>query len=599
MAEQQRPDSPFLEKEEDCDESAPLNPGAGSSVVASSSSAAVSKIPIWYDFSSVRSLARPDAFAHLKRLGYALIPSWITTHSATTPSKAGISALDGLRGIACLFVFNEHYVICYQSPFTQVWIMRVPFIRLLWYGKAAVFLFFVISGYVLSYKPLKLIRSKSYLDFQKTISSSFLRRAIRLYLPCLIVSFIACIMTSMGFFDRSMVIYHQYKEFVFLKEEPPPRMSFADQLRGYMTNVEFIFSATIPFDKDTNVLNYFMYDDHQWTIPKEFRSSMAVFALLVTTSRMRSVLRLLTIVALGFYAVYTDRLYSSLFFAGMVCAELDLIRQAYYARHKETLPSLSLDLSNPRPKGLASLLHLPDLIYKIMWVTIFIIGVFFISSPQEVQQTRNFLPDLFDMFWSFRDGQSLDNTLLLIGSIMVVWSVATCPTLGPLFNNPFVAYLGKISYALYLVHGTVIKSLGYNILPWTLRMATGTPSTVELDPEWWSTVPAFQKVMAYFLGLCFVETTCFWLSDLFWRFVDIPCVTFARKVEGWMTKGADAGVDEFTNPHHGRGPSLRTNGPIDFESSRRRAASIGPSGHLVGASQLGGGGGGDPKRKNG
>ncbi|KAK5048165.1 hypothetical protein LTR84_005835 [Exophiala bonariae] len=540
------------------DESAPLT---------GEKSLAPSSVP-WPGLTLPHFNGHVAALGRLKRVIVALIPSFITSNASTTPSKSGIAALDGLRGLACLFVFNEHYVICYQSRDTQVWIMRVPFIRLLWYGKAAVFLFFVISGYVLSYKPLKLIRSKSYSEFQKSISSSFLRRGMRLYLPCLIVSLIVCFLAYFGCFALSSQIYEDYRNFVFLKEPPPPQRDLYTQLLGYLGNMDFIFSGTVPFDKSTDVHDYFMYDDHQWTIPKEFRSSMAVFAVLVTTSRMRSLYRMTIIFALTWYSISTYRLYTSLFFAGMLCAELDLIRQTYYSSFDKLLPDFHTEKYK---RGWRALLHVPDVVPKIFWSTLFALGVFMISSPQEIQQTPNYLPTLFAR-WGFQD---VDNTLLTIGSIFCVWSVATCPSLGPLFNNPFVCYLGKISYALYLVHGTVIKSIGYRVLPWTLRTATWAPADLALGLEWWQGVPAHQKVVAHLLGWCFVGTTCFWLSDLFWRFVDIPSVSFARKVESWVTRGADDDGVESVGPAMISPPAI----PINHHH-RQRAASMGHHGEM-------------------
>jgi len=573
---------PRLDEAADCDESAPLT----GEKLHFSSNKPWSGLTLPHIHGNIATLGK------LKRLLLILTPSFLTNHAATTPSKSGIAALDGLRGLACLFVFNEHYVICYQSIETQTWIMRVPFIRLLWYGKAAVFLFFVISGYVLSYKPLRLIRSKSYLEFQKSISSSFLRRAMRLYLPCLIVSFICCILTYLGFFDESSRIYYHFRNFIFLKEEPPPRVDLYNQLLAYLHNADFIFSATIPFDRDTNVHNYFTYDDHQWTIPKEFRSSMAVFAVLVTTSRMRSVPRMTMIAALAVHSLYTLRLYTSLFFAGMLCAEFDLIRQAYYSRSDLLLPGLQ---NEQERNGWTSLLHPPAVVPKIFWTGLFILGVFMISSPQEIQLTPNYLPTLFAS-WGITE---VDDTLLLIGSIFTVWSVATCPSLAPLFNNPFVCYLGKISYALYLGHGTVIKSIGYRILPGTLRVATWVPDEVELNGEWWETVPDHQKVIAHLVGWCFVGTTCFWLSDLFWRFVDIPSVAFARTVEGWVTRGADDNTESSRSEIASQISMTRV---VDH---RRRAASAGHQGDAFRAnpmqdqSSLASESSGRSKRKNG
>lgn len=545
--------------DDDYNEAAPLTGGL---VLIPSS-----KTSLWQQIPAVRFSRPLDGLGALKRFIWTLVPSFFTSPAATTPSKSGIAALDGLRGLACLFVFNEHYVICYQSRETQIWLMRVPFIRLFWYGKAAVFLFFVISGYVLSCKPLKLMRARSYSEFQKVMSSSFFRRGMRLYVPCLVVSFIVCGLTHLGIFDRSSEIYNQYQTFVFLKEEPPPRLGLYEQIAGYLKNVEFIFSATIPFDKSLDVHDYFVYDDHQWTIPREFQSSMVIFATLITTSRMRSIFRIPAVVALACYAVYTSRLYISLFFAGMALAELDLVRQRLHSHARESLPEYA-DEKAAQTFGVN--LRVPDFVSRVFWISLFTLGVFMISSPQEIQQTPNFLPSLLRQ-WGIEE---VDDTLLLIGSICVVWSVAACPSLAPLFNNPVVCYLGKISYALYLVHGTVIKSLGYALLPWTLRLATGTPKEVELNLAWWQTVPGHQKVVAHVIGWCFVGTTCFWLSDLFWRFVDVPCVSCARTIENWVTEVADDDPNEFVlDPCS---VSKRSN-PLDH---RRRAMSMGPSAYV-------------------
>ena len=481
---------------------------------------------------SCRAYCNESMKAHpnLSKCISALAPSFLTTQAATTPSKSGIAALDGLRGLACLFVFNEHYVICYQSRESQAWIMRVPLIRLFWYGKAAVFVFFAISGYVLSHKPLKLLAEGSHREFGKVISSSCFRRPIRLYLPCLIVSFIICLLTNFGLFDQSFGIFFQYSDFIYLKEEPPLRMNLWSQLSGYFRNVDFIFSGTIPFDKDTDIKHYFVYDEHQWSIPQEFRCSMVVFGLLVTTSRMRGLLRMLTFAALTYYSIRTRRWYMALFLAGMLCAEIDIFRQA-----SSTRKQLSGYTDQIVTYGSGVSQHLPGKAAKGFWIGLFSVGVYMISSPQELQHVPNFLPSLLSS-WGVSD---VDDTLLLFGAICIVWSVASCPSLGPIFNNPVVCYLGKISYALYLVHGSLIKSLGYRILPWTLCLATGTPADFEWDIWWWQAVPDRQKVLAYLIGCCIIVPTCFWLSDLFWRFVDIPCVSFARKIESWVTENAD------------------------------------------------------------
>ena len=465
--------------------------------------------------------------ARFRRLLLALRPSFLKPSVRAGP-RNGIAALDGLRGLACLFVFNEHYVICYQSPGSQHWINRVPFIRLWWYGKGAVFLFFVISGYVLSYKPLKQIRAKDFAGFQKTISSSILRRGFRLYLPCLIVSFIMFLMTCLGLYTWPLSLFEHYKQFLFLKEAPPPADKQLSGLIGvYWSNVKFIFCSTFPFDIAMSDWDYEEYDPHQWSIPVEFRGSMALFTVLVGTSRMRTYWRLVSDALIFYYLYSTGRIHVCLFFAGLILAEIDLIRQAYY--HNLSRQPLRAPPSSLAP--LRRLLHLETSTYTLAWIATFILGYFMISSTREIQDKGNWLP----RFLTGWVGDP-DNFILTYGAILTVWAVANCAELGVIFLSPIVLYLGKISYALYLAHGTVIRGLGYMWLPASLRLATFTSARTTLDKKWWDSVSNMQATVAHILGLMVVGSATFWYADMLTMYVDMPVVKFARWVEGELTR---------------------------------------------------------------
>jgi peptidoglycan/LPS O-acetylase OafA/YrhL len=161
-----------------------------------------------------------------------------------------------------------------------------------------------------------------------------------------------------------------------------------------------------------------------------------------------------------------------------------------------------------------------------MWISVFMLGYFMISSPVEAQYEKgNWLPHRLSGFVS-----SPDDFILVYGSIFVVWAVANCQALGTIFMHPAVMYLGNISYALYLVHGTVIKSLGYVWLPVTLRIAIGT----EWDIVQWENVTNMQATMAHLMGYALVGSVVLWMSDLFWRHVDIPIVKFGRWLENQL-----------------------------------------------------------------
>ena len=61
-----------------------------------------------------------------------------------------------------------------------------------------VHVFFVISGLVLSRKPLQLARAHRYDDLHKTLSSSVFRRTIRLYLPAAFSTFLILLLIRAG-----------------------------------------------------------------------------------------------------------------------------------------------------------------------------------------------------------------------------------------------------------------------------------------------------------------------------------------------------------------------------------------------------------------
>lgn len=104
-----------------------------------------------------RSLSGRDLFSKRALLSYAsrLLPSFLQRQPTTKPRPAGlkgsnIDSLDGLRGLACLCVVNQHFTQAFtrrlfwngwsQSP-DDYWLAEAPFIKIFWAGSAQVFTF--------------------------------------------------------------------------------------------------------------------------------------------------------------------------------------------------------------------------------------------------------------------------------------------------------------------------------------------------------------------------------------------------------------------------------------------------------------------------
>jgi hypothetical protein len=146
------------------------------------------------------------------RAAIFMVPSFLQHRTSRDRLRAERLAptayLDGMRGLAALFVFFCHYT--YQSfIIAEGWgsspdnhhFFKLPFIRLWYQGPPMVCLFFVVSGYALSLKPLKQMRSRSFEDFAGTTSSLVFRRGIRLYLPTAISTFVVVMMLRLGIYE--------------------------------------------------------------------------------------------------------------------------------------------------------------------------------------------------------------------------------------------------------------------------------------------------------------------------------------------------------------------------------------------------------------
>jgi hypothetical protein len=124
------------------------------------------------------------------------IPSFLRRNPGKHKELHETAYLDGLRGFACYAVFFAHHTTAYcfevwhpygeggNLHFVQTnYFFQLPIVRLMFNGQAAICVFFVLSGYVLSYKPLKLIHAHDYEKLQGCLASSIFRRWWRLFLP--------------------------------------------------------------------------------------------------------------------------------------------------------------------------------------------------------------------------------------------------------------------------------------------------------------------------------------------------------------------------------------------------------------------------------
>lgn len=229
---------------------------------------------------SVRDLSIPSraaVFHAIKRSSFFLLPTFVQTTirpvDQSKPSKPihPTAWLDGMRGIASFLVFifhisyATHDVATAWAPDAKQDFLRLPIIRFFYHGPAMVSIFFVLSGYALSYKPAKQMRSGETDALLRGLSSSVFRRGMRLYLPCIASTLMIVMIVRIGMYDWTRELANDGVRLTGYRDRHAWRYdTLAEQMWHWGTS---FLGFMNPFTGKRMYL-----DGHLWTIPLEFVS---------------------------------------------------------------------------------------------------------------------------------------------------------------------------------------------------------------------------------------------------------------------------------------------------------------------------------------
>ncbi|KAK3695164.1 acyltransferase 3 [Podospora appendiculata] len=427
------------------------------------------------------------------------------------------SYLDGLRGIASVIVFFCHYT---ENEFRDLtrsygvdqgepsgWI-QAPFARIIFSGRPMVHIFFIISGFVLSYKPIKCIHARELDKCYTTLSSSTFRRAFRLFGPCVASTFMILGLHQMGLLGDG-------------------RFTFWDQLWDWKNVVFHQITWPWAWDKDLSP----GYDIHLWTIPIEFAHSMLLFMVILMVARLRLRLRQAMVFGLMMYCLACGKWAGFEFLAGLFLAEIHVL-QAARAKDWESSEMALFPAKQSAGSTVKTMFH----------VSIILVGLFIGGWPnRDADKTpgiRFFLAQT-PMPFAKMDHLAPQKFWFGLAAAFMVWSVGELPVLRRFFEGPLAQYCGRVSYAVYICHGPALDLFSRFVLGSPSRPAVGQPGT----PDFREAVMGdgvkglmgiegtTQKTISWFVGLCILGPLVIWAADLFWRAIDNPVVSFGKKIE--------------------------------------------------------------------
>lgn len=315
-----------------------------------------------------------------------------------------IKYLDGLRGLAAFVVVLSHFAVVFFPALYTANVFETRFVsqldlivagtplNVLYNGNFAVCIFFILSGYVLTYK---FFRDKN----PEALASGAFRRYLRLLVPVLFSNFLIFILmkfslfynVEVGFVSRSMWWFSDMWTF---------RPDFFGMLK------ESFFGVF--------TLDECNYNPVLWTMTYEFFGSFLVFIVAAVFGRFK---------------------YRNLIYFVLCC----LLFQTYYMAF-----IAGLILSDLTFNGYLE-------VFETKIGKLILVGLLLGSYPAGMDVTNT-------MYTFFQFSFINDNPMFfhILGSVCIMLAILNSKKLQRLFSTRPLAFLGRISFPMYLVHLPII-----------------------------------------------------------------------------------------------------------------------------------------------
>lgn len=244
---------------------------------------------------------------------------------------------------------------------------------------------------------------------------------------------------------------------------------------------------------------------------------MVVFASLLALSRCTLKARLWCQLALvGYFMYIADGWYCAMFMAGMLMSHLDVLAAA------DRLPAF---IARFKP-------------YKsIICYHLLAFGIYLGGVPCQNRDIEQLADNRGWYFLSFLKPQAVFDYkwfYLFWAAVLIVTAVSNIEGLKRFFETHICQYLGRISFALYLVHGPLLWTVGDR-----LYAAVGFSSKAHLEhiPHWVNrlAMPRTGPVgleLAFLLPQMFLLPVTLGVAEFATRIVDKPSVQFAAWLYG-------------------------------------------------------------------
>ncbi|CAK7213322.1 hypothetical protein SBRCBS47491_001766 [Sporothrix bragantina] len=347
----------------------------------------------------------------------------------------------------------------------------------------------MVTGYVCALKPLRLSRQGQQDVALKSMGKSALRRSPRLILPATIATFLTWLACELGAYHTAA-----HCDSWWIKETgPKPIANFWHAVRSLINNV----IGTFTYGGN-------QYDANQWTMLPLLLGSFWVYMFILATAYVRPRYRMMLSMCMWLYFILAnDPMFGMQFFFGVFLSE-----------------------AQNHPASAQFLNQYPKVCRVILCPFFLILGAFIASYPEAHPERVGWSRALQSVLTSILPhGSEYSRFASGFGVQLMAIGLHFSPKMRDVLANRAFLWLGKNSFAVYLLHGPLLRS----VLAWLVYGFKTLPDTLDDEGKPVHHSTRFPGMMHLYVCLMFWIPFNYGMAHLWTTYVDPWCADVTEK----------------------------------------------------------------------
>ncbi|RFU29839.1 hypothetical protein B7463_g6502, partial [Scytalidium lignicola] len=435
----------------------------------------------------------------------------------------------------------------YDDDFTQPRFWQLPIFRIPFQGRVGVPVFAFLTGFVCAYKPLRLAyQNHNQPASLRSIARSAFRRAPRLILPAAIATTISCILCIFGAYQTSS---HCDANFVRY-DSPIQQETLYLEVKRWLQMLGNTWTST------ENI-----YDRHQWAMRPLLIGAFQVYIALAATMGMKFKYRITVHAMLMAYWWRNRKDFTETFGSPI------------------TLGTLLADLS--LHQGTQNFLGAHNRLFTwIIAPIILLTGLYLGSYPHEHPEWSPWSDSMHNYFvlnpdpltneprgsWLVPFETEPRRRMSSIAVQLTAISIFLSPSFREALSYRWLIWLGGHSFAVYLVHGTILRTVGM----WIAYGTSGEgyiPEGTNEDSSYRDAVWLQRRSGCYVITAVVVFVCLTYIAAWAWmKYVDSACAEATQWLEKRVFDDEDEGAGDQRDAEKGY---ANNNGGVMNSDARR------------------------------